>query len=468
MASIIFSFDNSNILIECSKENIMRDICQKYCSKIGKDLDSLLFLYEGNPINLDLSFKEQANPININKQEVKILVRKKENNLSSNNKSLINNIKSTYYIKILFSYLDPKIKLKIIKYNKNLQNATDIKLFDYRLYSQRYIIYESKGRGKEYYTHNDLLIYRGEYLNGERNGKGILYFDNFLLKLEGEFSKGKLLNGKAYNMYGKVVDLNGFKKEYDRQGRLLFEGEFLNGIRNGKGKEHNYFTQNVIFEGEYLNGMRWNGKGYNGRNNNMVYELKKGKGHIKEYDVNDDLEFEGEYLNGKRNGKGKEYYRNKLIFEGEYLNSFRLRGKAYINEKLEFDGVYLCNKKWDGKGYDENGNIIYELKNGTGEVKEYNNEGKLIYEGEYFNGKKNGKGKEFDNGKLIFEGEYLSGERSGKGKEYNNDYHCCNLIFEGEYLKGKRNGKGKEYNYWNGKLKFEGEYLNGERKGKGK
>ena len=31
------------------------------------------------------------------------------------------------------------------------------------------------------------------------------------------------------------------------------------------------------------------------------------------------------------------------------------------------------------------------------------------------------------------------------------------LKFEGEYLNGKRNGKGKEY-YYNGKLEFEGEY----------
>ena len=31
-----------------------------------------------------------------------------------------------------------------------------------------------------------------------------------------------------------------------------------------------------------------------------------------------------------------------------------------------------------------------------------------------------------------------------------------------EYLNGKRNGKGKEYDN-NGLLKFEGEYLNGER-----
>ena len=45
--------------------------------------------------------------------------------------------------------------------------------------------------------------------------------------------------------------------------------------------------------------------------------------------------------------------------------------------------------------------------------------------------------------KLEYEGEYLNGERNGKGKEYNNDGE---LIFEGEYLNGKRwNGKGKEH-----------------------
>ena len=54
---------------------------------------------------------------------------------------------------------------------------------------------------------------------------------------------------------------------------------------------------------------------------------------------------------------------------------------------------------------------------------------------------------------------YRVGERNGKGKEYNNN---GKLIFEGEYLNGKRNGKGKEY-YYDGSLKFEGEYLNGKK-----
>ena len=60
----------------------------------------------------------------------------------------------------------------------------------------------------------------------------------------------------------------------------------------------------------------------------------------------------------------------------------------------------------------------------------------------------------------IFEGEYLNGKKHGKGKEY---YDNGKFKFEGEYINGERNGKGKEYD-WNGKLEFEGEYSNGERK----
>ena len=46
-----------------------------------------------------------------------------------------------------------------------------------------------------------------------------------------------------------------------------------------------------------------------------------------------------------------------------------------------------------------------------------------------------------DNNRLIFEDEYLNGKRHGKGKEYDNN----KIIFEGEYLNGKKHGKGKEY-----------------------
>ncbi len=47
------------------------------------------------------------------------------------------------------------------------------------------------------------------------------------------------------------------------------------------------------------------------------------------------------------------------------------------------------------------------------------------------------------------------------------DSYKDNLIFDGEFSNGHKNGKGKEY-YDNEKLKFEGEYHFGIRNGKGK
>ena len=141
-------------------------------------------------------------------------------------------------------------------------------------------------------------------------------------------------------------------------------------------------------------------------------------------------------MNGNWNGKGKEYYYWKDIikFEGEFLNNCKIKGKEYFcdNGKLEFEGEYLNDKKWDGKGYDKNGNIMYELHNGKGTVKEYNRDGLLVYEDEYLNGQRHGKGKEYKYGTLIFEGEYsfgvkkvidggikyeLNGDKNGKRKE---------------------------------------------------
>ena len=153
-----------------------------------------------------------------------------------------------------------------------------------------------------------------------------------------------------------------------------------------------------------------------------------------------------------------------------------------INNKLEFEGEFRYNRKSNGIGYDENCNKIYELINGNGKVKEYDNNNKfLIFEGEYLNVKKSGKGKKYKDGNIIFDGEYLDGKRNGKGCEFEQLY----LIYSGDYVNGVRNGKGREFyfksikspnevflkreanNEWTFGLKFDGEFLNGEkRKGK--
>ena len=84
---------------------------------------------------------------------------------------------------------------------------------------------------------------------------------------------------------------------------MKYEGEYLNGKKNGNGKEYNYDGR-LMFEGEYLNGRKWNGKGYND-NGQIEYELINGCGKVKEI----------------------EYYHHTFVFEGEYLNGVKWNGK---------------------------------------------------------------------------------------------------------------------------------------------
>ena len=94
--------------------------------------------------------------------------------------------------------------------------------------------------------------------------------------------------------------------------KLLYEGEYLNGKRNGKGKKYNSYGK-IEFEGEYFNDKMWNGV-------------------IKEYSYKDDfLVYEGKYINGEKNGKGKEYEIKNGKGKEYFSNSeiYQLKEKKY-------------------------------------------------------------------------------------------------------------------------------------------
>ena len=168
------------------------------------------------------------------------------------------------------------------------------------------------------------------------------------------------------------------------------------------------------YEGEYLYDKKWNGKGYD-QKGNIIYELNKGNGKVREYSKFGVLIFDGEYLNGKKNGKGKQFNRfnGNLVFEGEYLNG----------------------KQWTGKGNDKN-NTFIELNNGKGIYKEFFSDGQIKNECEMTDGEITGNVKMYDgNGKLLFNGQYFKGKKNGKGKEYD---IFGNLKFEGIYVDGNK------------------------------
>ena len=79
MAKVIFSFNGIQTIIQCLKEDKMKNICNKYVSKINININSLIFIYGGNKINYEISFQEQANSIDKERNEINILVYKEEN-----------------------------------------------------------------------------------------------------------------------------------------------------------------------------------------------------------------------------------------------------------------------------------------------------------------------------------------------------------------------------------------------------
>ena len=90
-ANVIFTFEGIDLIIQSTTEDKMKDICEKYSIKINKAMNSILFLYEGNQVNFELSFKEHANSIDRKNNKMKILVYKRENN-EHNNINKINNM----------------------------------------------------------------------------------------------------------------------------------------------------------------------------------------------------------------------------------------------------------------------------------------------------------------------------------------------------------------------------------------
>ena len=77
MAKVIFIFEGIEVIIQCIKDEKMKDICQKYVNKIKRNINSFVFLFGGNQLNFQLRFKDLVTDKERN--EIKVLVYSKEN-----------------------------------------------------------------------------------------------------------------------------------------------------------------------------------------------------------------------------------------------------------------------------------------------------------------------------------------------------------------------------------------------------
>ena len=237
---------------------------------------------------------------------------------------MLSYVKSQYILRMIFSLLEKKTKLKIIKYNKfPLQQKLEINIDDYKNLSSKYIIWdlEIRKKGKEY-NKDKVLIYEGEFKNGERNGQG---------------------------------------KEFFLNGNLLFNGNYLNGKRNGQGKEF-YPDGNLLYEGDYISGKRNNGNIY--LTEGKIDKIINGDGIGKEFSESGNL-LEGEYKDGKKQGKWVKYGINgEKLIEGIFINN--IKNGVWIEWLPEtrkiVKGSEFYEHKIIKKHFYENGNLCKSIE----------------------------------------------------------------------------------------------------------
>ena len=212
-----------------------------------------------------------------------------------------------------------------------------------------------------------------------------------------------ILSSDKSHIYVGSFNINeqyhGYGVLYDLEGSTRLEGLWSNGLLNGYGR---------LFKGkgEYAVG-NFKSNLLNGENGYYYYK--------------DGSVFNGEFVNGVPNGSGRISFEDGSVFEGSFVNGEKVYGKFVWS---------------DGKYYQ--GDIKGDLFEGFG-VYEWG--GNRRYEGEWKEGKMQGKGKIWYIDGTYYEGMFYDNQRNGLGKYVWND----DKWYEGEWKDGKQNGNGVYY-----------------------
>ena len=240
-----------------------------------------------------------------------------------------------------------------------------------------------------------------------------------------ELNRIGVINDRLFGSFIRKVYSNG-----------VYEGNFVNGNRTGKGKYT--WSDGDVYEGDFVEDER-TGKGKLTLADGDVYEgdfvdnKRTGKGKLTWtsdfiYEEDCDEVYEGDFVDGKRTGKGKltrKYYFGSGCFSDEVYEGNFVDGK--FNGKGKFTAyTYNCG---DEVYEDYEGDFVDGVFNGKGKFTRTYYRGEdwdsdEVYEGDFVDGKYNGKGK------LTFTRVYHRGE----GEEYYSDY---DEVYEGDFVDGK-------------------------------
>ena len=237
------------------------------------------------------------------------------------------------------------------------------------------------GKGKLYNKKGE-IIYEGYFVNGIEEGEGKRITNNY-------YYIGKFIKGK----------MNGEGTIYFKNGNIKYIGDFVNDKKEGIGKlffedkecymiENNkkfYMEKGDYFIGHYKND-KWNGKGAlylkDGRikyEGNFVNDKFEGHGR---YNFESGKYYIGQWHNDMQNGKGKIYEKNgKLLFEGDFIDDMMDGiGKLYLSNGNYYIGKFMKGKiHGKGKLYLKDGSTVFECLFINGKLKSIEEKNKEKY-----------------------------------------------------------------------------------------
>lgn len=236
---------------------------------------------------------------------------------------------------------------------------------------------------------------------------------------------------------------------FDQEGELLFEGEFVNHMKQGNGIM--YLKGQLIYQGEFIQNKK--------QGHGILYK----DGHI---------HYEGHFRNDLMDGYGVLYYEEEVIspyqtlraqyphlnqpqYEGDFVHGMKKgKGKQYYpNGFLQYEGDFIWHHMQGA------GKLYYPTESPTAEelARGITN---LHYEGHFFEDLKHGKGKVYSrDGILEAEGQFKEDMMTGQGTLYHANGQASYI---GDLVQGKKHGRGDYYNE-EGKIIYSGEFINDER-----
>lgn len=368
------------------------------------------------------------------------------------------------------SYNEEKVLIKEVIYKDDIKHGPAKTYYPSGKLHEEYVYEEGREQGIGYeYSEEDrriitIITYRNGYVNkkqeinrrdkfNQKQGLWIEFYDNMKPKWEGKFRNDKR---------------NGYFKEYSEDGDLLSTTKWKDGIQVEDPEElvkldiktQYYPSAKPKFVGSYNKDIPEGVHRFYSEDGEITSSkiYRKGilmgegivdaegnrQGNWKEYHDTGELKSEGEYKDGKRVGPWKFYHKNG---QAEQLGSY-IGGQP--------DGEW----KW----YYPNGVLRreenYYKGNEDGPSVEYSDTSKVIAQGEYVDGLREGFWF-FDVGDHREEGSYRDGQMHGDWK-FINDLGV--VVFEGNFVDGQPDGRHTFY-YHSGKLKERGKYIIGKKQG---